>query len=962
MARTGDRKLEVTILGDSTSVENALRRTDAAAERTTVKIAGFEKSFRSAGVAAGIAAEVTSKGFGLLESAARAAGDAIIGYNASIERSEKQITSLAGSQTLATKALALARSEADAGRGTYEELLSGIAALIPVARRTGADINQLYQTILLLSTLNSGPEGGVEGAIIAVSEALAGQWTSAVRRFNLPLAEIDKLKSQGIPPLEILNRVLAQSGVTMDAVTAQSQTFTKQQAILIDSLKQAAAEGGKPIFDTLLQGIKALNAALKEPASKSFVQQLAEELQVILTGNFLPDLGLQVVKALYISTEAYNQFLKAISGGKVEVNKDLLASFRKLITDQEGRIKADVTKAFGQPVAAVLSGADGGPLAPSAVTGYGQAVLRNYLEGLTPQQASAFDQISGAITAGMTKGSDEATAAASLIVVALKEIDQQGQISETTLYRLTTSFGGLTPEVIKLLDAYRALSVANQAATVAASNQAAAQAAVNTATSLGDSILASYQAQLDAATRAAEQHAAAHTGITNALQGEITAVQNAAQATAQSYQDQTAALQAQAQAAQEAASAHAEANAAAVSAAQTELAALQATTALHQGLLDAVLKGETAEYLAQQDAVDELTRKTAERWEAEIGGARRAKEGANKQVTDLTRAGNREDLDYIHKINAARAAGNEREARRLEREKAAADKKRAATLETARAEAAVANDNFAIAQEQVSKEAKALQTQDDAATKVAAKRLGEVKDQADAQAKADQAAIKGIQDAITEIGNRAAASARASQKRITEINDEIARENVRYGIIAAGDRAAASALSTLITQRRGYWQQETTQLGNVARSYEVAAKNAKEIADQTKTTYDYLVKIYDLYKNNPPGSPTGPPAPKTQTSPYDESPPSVPPGSGSSGGGGAGQLTPGDATSIVGHLRRTEDASALGVTINKIEIAYYSTGEPGSAADLSAFGRAAGDGLYTAWQGIVRAGDKVSRS
>ena len=968
MAR-GDRKLEVTILGDASSVERALRQTDSAVDRTQVKLAGFDKAFRSAGVAAGVAAEVTSKGFGLLEEAARAAGDAIFTYNADVESAEKRLAGLNKNAAVTAEQLKLARDEADKGHGTYLALADAIAGLAPAARTSGQSMATLLALAEQLAASN--PEEGLKGAAFALREAASGDFTSVIERFNLSRVTINRLKAEGVPAIDAVRRAMQEQGIDEALVAKQAETFNAQHQIFIGTLQQLAAEGGKPLFDGAIQGLKGLNAALKTPASKTFVAELADELQIILTGNFFADLTIQGLKAFYLLTDGYNNFLKAVSGGKIEIKPEALAGFRKLITDQESAIRQDVRKAFGEPVAAELAGtAPGSPLAASAVAGYGAETIRQYVAGMGAERLDAVQKIAGVFgelfkdSAGKT---DNAALGSAYVALgqALADLARTGEITDDTMRDLSATFGLNTGEVVKLVRAQGELDRALAGVTRAQSAHGAAQAGANAAIAAGETVLAGYTAKLDDATRAAEQHAAAHAGIVDALNREIAGIQRAADATARGYEDQTAALQGQLEGAQALAQAHADASAAAVAAAERDLASTRERAALHAGLLAAVLRGETAEYLAQAGEIDELTRKTAERWEAEIGGARRAAEGANSKVRDLTRAGNREDLDYLKRIQAARESGDERTARRLEREKAAADKKRQGAMELARAEAAVANDDLASAQERAEKEAKAIAAKDDQESKAAEKRLGEIRDRADAQAKADAAAVKGIQDAIAELGKRAAADARASRDRIAQINDEIARENARYSVIAAGDAAAKAALATLIGDRKTYWQQETTQLGNVVTGYAVAATNAQKIADAAKSTFEYVQKLYEIYRLNPPGSPGGPPlyapgatplrGPEATGTP--DNPAVAPrPGAGGTGGGG-GSLDPGTSAPPIGSAGGSSalrDAGA-GAAVLRIDSITIHVGD-GASGDPAAVGRAASDALLDTWHGIVRAG------
>ena len=909
MAGNSGRTLTVTILGDAQGVQRAFREAGDGAGNLQAKLGGFEGAFRSAGVTAGVAAAATSAGLGLIEDAARAAGDAIFNYSASVQQAEARLAGINKNAAVTAEQLALARREADAGHGTYLALADAIAGLAPAARASGAPMADLLALAEQLAASN--PEEGLKGAAFALREAASGDFTSVIERFNLSRVTINRLKDEGVPALEAVRRAMQEQGIDAALVTEQSKTFNAQQEILLGTLKQLAAEGGKPIFDATLAGLKELNAALKTPASRSFVSQLAEELQIIISGNFFADLGLQGVKAIYLLTDAYNNFLKAVSGGRIEISPDALAGFRKMITDQEGAIRQDVRKAFGEPVAAELAGtAPGSPLAPATVQGYGREILRQYLAGMSPEQGQEFARLWGAVGKDFKAGSDEAAGALSILAVAFREVQAGGQLSETVLYRLASAFGKNTEQVTALLNGYRQFAGAQQAATQAQSAAGAAQAGANTAIALGSSILNIYTQQLTAATNAAEQHANAHKGIVDGLTAESRTVARAAQERQQGYQDEIDGLQKNANAQQELARQHSDASAAAVAAAQADVQATRDRAQAHAGLLQAVLKGETEEYLRQLAVIDDETRALAEKWEAEIGGQARARAGANERVGQLTRQQHKEDLEALRAIQAARASGNEAEARRLERQRAAAQKKSAGALELARAEQAVAQDNYDEAAARLEKEGKAVAEKDLAATRAAEKRLAETQAQGEAQRKADEAALKAIQDQIAGVHERQQADQRATQARQQGIQDEIDKENTRYGIQQAGDKAAADALRTLIGDRKTYWQQEVTQIGAVAAGYAAAATHAASIAKSMQDAYTWLYGQYQLYANNPPGSPTGPPVytpgptplrgPEATGTPDNPAVAPRPGGGAGGGGGGGGRLDPGGPITVAG--------------------------------------------------------------
>ena len=107
-----------------------------------------------------------------------------------------------------------------------------------------------------------------------------------------------------------------------------------------------------------------------------------------------------------------------------------------------------------------------------------------------------------------------------------------------------------------------------------------------------------------------------------------------------------------------------------------------------------------------------------------------------------------------------------------------------------------------------------------------------------------------------------------------------------------GRRACCQAIADA---RANYAEQQTlvsnleTAIGRAETRSKTVAQNQKDAAAATKEYYDWLVKIYEIYANNPPGSPGGPPTPEQVAAPMVGGPapnlPRVPSGGGGGGGG-----------------------------------------------------------------------------
>jgi hypothetical protein len=862
--------VKITWLGDATGAQKSAKDVGDAVAGAEVKVEGFGVAF------AKFAAQIAAVEL------ARRGGEAMLDYSNKVNAATTSIAALTKSQEAVARAQALANREVAAGRGAYSDTLALLNQLTPVSLRTGQSIESLYQTALLLSTLNSGPGGGVEGAIVAISEALSGDWTSAIERFNLPRSEINKLKAEGVPALEILNRTLAESGVTMDTVNAKSKNAANQWHIFLDTLARTASEAG-PVQEVLKDLTEALNIVNTG----------------INTGTLWEEFVVTGEQAFALLLNRYNDLVKVVSGGRINFDEQVKHIFDNVRADTAALA---AKKKIADPVIEAI----GGPQVTQQAQNAGTAVLASYIAGMSKPTKEAYDGIAK-LTQGLFKDAqgkqDTASYAAANVALAraLDDVATSGEASGATIIALLDAYGPAADQVLQLVHAHQALANAQAGVITAQSQQQAAQAGVNVAIGLGNALLDEQTAKLDAATRAEEQHAAAHQNTLSALGRESAAIQRAASDRDRAYEDETQALRDRATAQQDAAQAAEAASAASVAAAEKDLSATQDRAAAHRGLLTAALKGETEEYLKQLDVIDEETRAIADKWEAEIGGRRRAKNAADQAVTNLTRQQNRETLDYLTRIDAARRSGNERQARQLEREMAARQQSHTAENAIARARAAVAGDEFDQAAEHLTNEAKAQEEKDDDATRAAKRRVSETQAQAAAQKVADDAAAKAIQAQIDAVGRRQQADQRATQDRQRAIQDETDKENARYAVIQAGDTAAHNALAALINTRKGYWTQEQTQLGVVVVQYDQAAKNAEKIATAAKDTYERFKEISELKFDNLPPSLRDIAQP---IQPGSFTQPRVSPGGGGGGGGGGdGALTgldPGSSGAVVG--------------------------------------------------------------
>jgi hypothetical protein len=842
-------QITVSIVGEASSAQQAFQQTGVAAGEMQVKVDGVGQTFERAFAKIGLQAAAIR----LVTQAMRAGIGAVSDYNTKVSTAETQIRALTQSNEAVAQAQAIANREVEAGRTSYSDTIQAIATLTPIAKRTGADVENLFHTVQLLSTLNSGPEGGVEGAIITISEALAGQWTSAMRRFNLPKQEIDKLKNEGVPALEILNRVIGESGVTMDSLTASSQSAANQQKIFRDSVARAAATMGDPVFAAFNQEIASLNKTLSSEAGVKFFTDFGTELRTILAGKLFDQLVVDVEEAEFALLKSYDNFLRGISGGKIHLVGFDFQSFYNQIQDQKGSIQAAIDAGVTKPAADALSGKTGGsPVAPSALAGYSKDMLAAYLSTFDSPQLDTLDKFSQLVADKFKDDPEGLSQVKTLFATAIDEIDQFGQISDgtfgpsegmlgkyvstagaatNTVADLTAAFGDQAPQVLQILEDYRQLGVTQTNLAIATGNVADAQQHLKDVQAEATADLAGYQQAVDDATAAEKAHQQAAQDAADAVQTQIAAAQDAADATARATQAQLDALNGQLQQLQQVSQAH------------------QAAAQARAGLESAVLAGETDEYLKQLDVIDQQTQAIADKWEAEIGGQRRAQSAADTTVTKGEREQRATIYDFDVKIATARENHDTDEVNRLTKQKADYQKVSEQKLQLDREHAGVVNDQFDVKKEQLDKENKGIQANDNQ------------------QAKADKAAIDNQQKQIDGVTARQKAEQAAAQERQRQLAAELTAIQKNAAAQDKSDQAAITAAQKRYDERTKYWKQEETNAQTAvtqAQGVETAMKNT---ADQAQRLFDLEVKRFKLYADNgvqPGGLPAAPSPPSVR--------------------------------------------------------------------------------------------------
>jgi hypothetical protein len=268
-----DVKVKISSVADNSginSTERELNRLDDSGSRTSKSLSGLAGMLRNVAVVAGTAA-----------AAAGAAGIAIgFGFNSSIEQAQAKIMAFTKDAQKTGDILKFVKDEAAKTQFGFTEMASAASGLIPASKQSGVAIEALVRQAEILAAIE--PSQGLEGAAFALREALSGDYTSIIERFNLPRNAINKLKEEGVPAMEVVTRALKDMGIDYDVVSAQGKTTAARFDQIKDLMTQLAGAAAKPIFDAVSQQLGRLGDTVQQhkPQLEALAKVVGENILV----------------------------------------------------------------------------------------------------------------------------------------------------------------------------------------------------------------------------------------------------------------------------------------------------------------------------------------------------------------------------------------------------------------------------------------------------------------------------------------------------------------------------------------------------------------------------------------------------------------------------------------------------------------------------------------------------------
>ncbi len=440
---------------------------------------------------------------------------------------------------------------------------------------------------------------------------------------------------------------------------------------------------------------------------------------------------------------------------------------------------------------------------------------------LRPQLQGAFDQLYGSLTPTeqIAKGGGEIDVLTARIADDIRTI---GHVSGETERQVRQAFGAQADAILRSADSYGTLRAAQETVTRATNDLKTAQdgltAAQQTAQThqdgLRDSLDGLHQSLSDLNQESATT-ARGYTEQLDTLQQALATVQRQQSDAQRVRQDQLAAAQRVAADAQQEFQVQ-------LRVAQGEQSAAQEAATQHAAAYAAVLAGTTTEFLRQNDALDEQSRRILATGDAAVAAQLKAKTAADAGVQSLEVKQRRELLALDERIRAARQPGGagEAAARALEDQRKLVQARADYALNLARQQAAVRGDELDAAKKPVEQAAQDQSDVDKRGVTAAQTRVAEIQEQARLRGEADRAAIQALQDQAAVRAESDRATAQALQDRIAGVQQEAKRvaddyaargraiqgtidqETARGKIVAATDKQAVADAQTRVNDAK----------------------------------------------------------------------------------------------------------------------------------------------------------------
>lgn len=436
----------------------------SAGEQTTGFFSGMLQSaggFLAANVIGGIAS-----GFG------EAAG-AGLSFNNSMEQVTAKLNAFTKDGAQSAAILDMIKTRAAQTPFAFEEMAQATTALMPAAKQSGVALEELISKAEILAASN--PAEGLEGAAFALKEAVGGDFTSIIERFNLPRQYINQLKEQGVPALEAVGKAMEQLGLDSSLVTNMANTAEGRWSTFTDTLTNLAATVSKPIFDLWSSSLAKVNTILDAnmPALQAFAEMLATKI-----GSVIEWLASTVIPGLISAWQAIQPAVSAAAGALMqiwgvfsEIGGAAVGWGANIVQQLAGGILqgaasvVDALSYVGSIISYWLTPGSPPPLLPE-LTNWGAGAASAYMDGWTkPDNFKALDEMAG-IVDSVLQGLVDTGALGELdripfleniktgLAKAITEVRDQGDVLADTWDTLGAQLDQIDPNLRDVVSAY----------------------------------------------------------------------------------------------------------------------------------------------------------------------------------------------------------------------------------------------------------------------------------------------------------------------------------------------------------------------------------------------------------------------------------------------------------------------------------------------------------------------------
>lgn len=246
---------------------------------------GLSGAFKGVAGAAGGAVKalgavgLAGMGISAVTGAAKGLGSALgLGLANQMEQTRASMMAFYKDAGQVEQVLAMVKKEAASTPFAFADIATAASQLGPVAKTAKVDLLSMIRVAESLSASN--PMQGFEGAVFALKEAVSGDMTSIIERFNLSRSAIKEYRASGMTDLQAVQKAMADMGITYDLVAAKSQTMEGRWSTFLDTIDEVKMAIATPIFEALKTGLMTMQPLLEKalPTLKGLGTEIGEGL------------------------------------------------------------------------------------------------------------------------------------------------------------------------------------------------------------------------------------------------------------------------------------------------------------------------------------------------------------------------------------------------------------------------------------------------------------------------------------------------------------------------------------------------------------------------------------------------------------------------------------------------------------------------------------------------------------